>query len=106
MDELENVGGIVLKNDPTRDDEEIPQQEIKDYLYRVKDAMRNKTMRREDEDTILEWIEFLERTMKVYEEGEVPFFSYSYLINNLEKELKKYNIDRFSLFSRKEAMET
>ena len=105
MDSMEQIGGNIIKNDPTRDDEDIPQQEIKDYIYRVKDAMRNKTMSREDEEEILGLLEFLEKTMKIYEKGEVPIFSYSYLMGHLEEALKKYNIDKFSLFSRKEAME-
>ena len=105
MDSMEQIGGMVIKNDPTRDDEDIPQQEIKDYIYRVKDAMRKKTMSREDEQVVLELLEFLEKTMKVYEKGEVPLFSYSYLMGNIEETLKKYKIDKASLFSSKLAME-
>lgn len=105
MDSMEQIGGMVIKNDPTRDDENIPQQEIKDYIYRVKDAMRKKTMSREDEQVVLELLEFLEKTMKVYEKGEVPLFSYSYLMGNIEETLKKYKMDKASLFSSKLAME-
>jgi len=105
MDSMEQIGGMVIKNDPTRDDEEIPKQEIKDYIYRVKDAMRKKTMSREDEQVVLELLEFLEKTMKVYEKGEVPLFSYSYLMSNIEETLKKYKMDKASLFSSKLAME-
>ena len=105
MDSMEQIGGMVIKNDPTRDDEDIPQQEIKDYIYRVKDAMRKKTMSREDEQVVLELLEFLEKTMKVYEKGEVPLFSYSYLMGNIEETLKKYKMDKASLFSSKLAME-
>ncbi len=105
MDSMEQIGGMVIKNDPTRDDEDIPQQEIKDYIYRVKDAMRKKTMSREDEQVVLELLEFLEKTMKIYEKGEVPLFSYSYLMGNIEETLKKYKMDKASLFSSKLAME-
>ena len=105
MDSMEQIGGMVIKNDPTRDDEEIPKQEIKDYIYRVKDAMRKKTMSREDEQVVLELLEFLEKTMKIYEKGEVPLFTYSYLMGNIEEVLKKYKMDKASLFSSKLAME-
>lgn len=105
MDSMEQIGGMVIKNDPTRDDEDIPQQEIKDYIYRVKDAMRKKTMSREDEQVVLELLEFLEKTMKIYEKEEVPLFSYSYLMGNIEETLKKYKMDKASLFSSKLAME-
>jgi len=105
MDSMEQIGGMVIKNDPTRNEEDIPKQEIMTYLRTVKDAMKNKTMSSEDEREVMGYLQLIEDIQQIYKEGHVPFISYSFAINKLEEKLKKYKMDKTSLFSSKLAME-
>ena len=97
MDANEQIG-TVLKNDPTRRDEDIPKAETLQYIRTVKEAMRNKKIQSQDEMEVLSYLDFMARAADIYEEGGTPFMSYGYIKSEIDRILRKYKLDSKSRF--------
>ena len=101
MDSIEQIGTIVkMQGDPTRSDAEIPKEEVLAYIRGVKKLMRNKTMEKDDSDTVFGFLDFMEKAIDLYESGETPFMTYGFIKSKIEEVLKKYGIDSKSIFGR------
>lgn len=101
MDSIEQIGTIVkMQRDSTRSDAEIPKEEVLAYIRGVKKLMRNKTMEKDDSDTVFGFLDFMEKAIDLYESGETPFMTYGFIKSKIEEVLKKYGIDSKSIFGR------
>ena len=51
-----------MQRDSTRSDAEIPKEEVLAYIRGVKKLMRNKTMEKDDSDTVFGFLDFMEKS--------------------------------------------